>query len=169
MPLPAPGWPTEAVAAASRLFSPVTVGPTALSSRTWVPAMVTWRAGPQGQVTDDLVAWYAALAQGRPGALVVEAAGVGDVPSGPLLRIHEDGCIPGLRRVTEAVKRASEGQTRVFVQLIDFENPAPTRLPNGSLNSSGRPSRRKWRVWKRVWKRVWTNRSGQRRISRSAS
>ena len=32
--------PTAAEAAASRLFSPVAVGPLALEQRTWVPAMV---------------------------------------------------------------------------------------------------------------------------------
>ena len=82
--------------------------------------MVPWRATNEGFVTDDVVAWYERFARGRPGALVVEATGIRDIPSGPLLRIGHDRFLPGLRRLTEAVRSASRGRTRLFVQLIDF-------------------------------------------------
>jgi hypothetical protein len=36
--------------------------------------------------------------------LVVEATGVRDIPSGPLLRIGDDRFIPGLRKLVEAVR-----------------------------------------------------------------
>ena len=58
--------------------------------------------------------------RGRPGAIVVEATGIRDVPSGPLLRIGHDRFLPGLRRLVETVRRASEGRTRLLIQLIDF-------------------------------------------------
>jgi dimethylglycine catabolism A len=112
--------PTAAEAAGSRLFSPVDVGPVTLPQRTWVPAMVPWRATEDGYVTDDVIAWYARFAQGMPGAIVVEATGIRDVPSGPLLRIGHDRFVPGLNRLVEAVRQASEGRTRLFIQLIDF-------------------------------------------------
>ena len=112
--------PTAAEAAASRLFSPIDIGPVRLEQRTWVPAMVPWRATDDGFVTDDVVAWYERFARGRPGAIVVEATGIRDVPSGPLLRIGHDRFLPGLRRLVEAVRRASGGRTRLFIQLIDF-------------------------------------------------
>ena len=112
--------PTSAEAQASRLFSPVAVGPIALEQRTWVPAMVPWRATEDGFVTDAVVEWYARFAKGRPGAIVVEATGIRDIPSGPLMRIGDDRFIPGLTRLVEAVREASEGQSRVFIQLIDF-------------------------------------------------
>ncbi len=112
--------PTSAEAQASRLFSPVAVGPVALEQRTWVPAMVPWRATEDGFVTDAVVEWYARFAKGRPGAIVVEATGIRDIPSGPLMRIGDDRFIPGLTRLVEAVREASEGQSRVFIQLIDF-------------------------------------------------
>jgi dimethylglycine catabolism A len=112
--------PTAAEAAGSRLFSAVDVGPVTLPQRTWVPAMVPWRATEDGYVTDDVIAWYARFAQGRPGAIVVEATGIRDVPSGPLLRIGHDRFVPGLNRLVEAVRQASEGRTRLFIQLIDF-------------------------------------------------
>lgn len=118
---PDPGvWPSTAEAAQSRLFSPVGIGPVTLSSRTWVPAMVPWRATEDGFVNDDVVAWYARFARGKPGAIVLEATGIRDVPSGPLLRIGDDRFVPGLTRLVEAVREASGGQTRLLIQLIDF-------------------------------------------------
>ncbi len=112
--------PTREDAEASRLFSPLRHGPLQLTSRTWVPAMVPWRADANGHVTDAVVDWYARLAEGQPGAIVIEATGIRDVPSGPLLRIGHDRYVDGLRRVTEAIHRHSAGRTRAFVQLIDF-------------------------------------------------
>jgi len=115
-----PGWPTAEEAVGSRLFSPVEVGATRLARRTWVPAMVPWRATDDGFVTDELLAWYERFARGKPGALVVEATGIRDVPSGPLLRVGDDRFVPGLARLVETVRRASDGQTRVFLQILDF-------------------------------------------------
>ena len=82
--------------------------------------MVPWRATADGMVTDEVLAWYERFAVGRPGAIVVEATGVRDIPSGPLLRIGDDRFIPGLRDLVRTVKRASNGDTRLFIQLIDF-------------------------------------------------
>ncbi len=107
------------------------VGSLTLESRTWVPAMVPWRAEADGIVTDAIVEWYGRFARGLPGAIVVEATGIRDVPSGPLLRIGNPRFLPGLRRVVEAVQRASDGKTRLFIQLIDFlairRRPDPRR------------------------------------------
>ena len=44
--------PTRDEADASRLFSPIAVGPIRLHQRSWVPAMVPWRATEEGYVTD---------------------------------------------------------------------------------------------------------------------
>src|SRR5271155_4378784 len=112
--------PTIEEAARSRLFSPLAVGNMSLRQRTWVPAMVPWRATDDGFVTDDVIDWYARFAAGRPGAIVVEATGIREVPSGPLLRIGHDRFVPGLRRLTAAVHEASGGRTKLFIQLIDF-------------------------------------------------
>ena len=103
-----------------------------MSSRTWVPAMVPWRATEDGFVTDANIEWYARFARGRPGAIVVEATGIRDIPSGPLLRIGDDRFLPGLRKLVEAVREASEGETRLFIQIIDFlairRRPEPERF-----------------------------------------
>ena len=113
-------WPSADEAAASRLFSPVAVGPIRLASRTWVPAMVPWRATEDGEVTPEALAWYERFARGRPGAIVVEATGIREVPSGPLLRIGHDRFIPGLAELVRRVRVASGGETRLLIQLIDF-------------------------------------------------
>ncbi len=104
----------------SRLFSPISIGALRLASRTWVPAMVPWRASDHGYVTDDVLDWYQRFALGQPAAIVIEATGIRDVPSGPLLRIGDDRFLPGLRRLVETVRRASAGQTRLLIQIIDF-------------------------------------------------
>jgi dimethylglycine catabolism A len=112
--------PSAAEASASRLFSPIDIGPVSLAQRTWVPAMVPWRATEEGYVTEGVIDWYERFARGMPGAIVVEATGIRDVPSGPLLRIGHDRFLPGLARLVETVRRASEGRTRLLIQLIDF-------------------------------------------------
>lgn len=118
--LPVDRWPTAEEARASRLYSPVRVGPLALAERTWVPAMVPWRATDDGFVTPEVIAWYERFAKGEPGAIVVEATGIRDVASGPLLRIGNDRYIPGLKTLVEAVRKASGGRTKLFIQVIDF-------------------------------------------------
>jgi 2,4-dienoyl-CoA reductase-like NADH-dependent reductase (Old Yellow Enzyme family) len=64
--------------------------------------------------------------------LVVEATGIRDVPSGPLLRIGHDRFLDGLRRMVDVVHERSGGRTRFFIQLIDF------------LKIHRRPERRKF-------------------------
>jgi len=118
--LPEARWPSEAEAAASRLFSPVRIGRLTARQRTWVPAMVPWRATEDGQVTDAVIDWYRRFAEGRPGVIVVEATGIRDIPSGPLLRIGHDRFVPGLARLVDAVRAASGGETLLFIQCIDF-------------------------------------------------
>ncbi|MEK9947233.1 MAG: NADH:flavin oxidoreductase, partial [Alphaproteobacteria bacterium] len=113
-------WPSAKEAAASKLFSPVRFGPVEARHRTWVPAMVPWRATDAGFVTPEVLDWYGRFARGKPGVLVVEATGVREVPSGPLLRINDDRFLPGLKDLVHTVREASEGDTKLFIQIIDF-------------------------------------------------
>lgn len=113
-------WPDRSEAGASLLFSPLRVGPMSLEQRTWVPAMVPWRSNEAGEVTEDVLQWYERFARGKPGVIVVEATGIRDVPSGPLLRIGDDRYIPGLTKLADTVRKASGGKTRLLIQLIDF-------------------------------------------------
>jgi 2,4-dienoyl-CoA reductase-like NADH-dependent reductase (Old Yellow Enzyme family) len=113
-------WPSAQQAAQSLLFQPIRIGGLTSKSRTWVPAMVPWRATEDGLVTAQNLSWYRRFAEGKPGVLVVEATGIRDIPSGPLLRIGDDRFIPGLRNLVEVVKDASDGETLLFIQIIDF-------------------------------------------------
>ncbi len=130
-PIPPARWPTVEEGAQSLLFQPIKISSLTLPSRTWVPAMVPWRATEDGFVTQDNLDWYRRFAEGRPAALVVEATGVRDIPSGPLLRIGHDRFLPGLKQLVETVRAASNGQTRLFIQIIDFlavkRRPDPTK------------------------------------------
>jgi 2,4-dienoyl-CoA reductase-like NADH-dependent reductase (Old Yellow Enzyme family) len=119
-PIPPTTWPTAQETEASLLYQPVKIGPIRATSRTWVPAMVPWRATGDGFVTQENLDWYRRFAEGRPGVLVVEATGVRDIPSGPLLRIGHDRFLPGLRKLVETVRAASSGETKLFIQIIDF-------------------------------------------------
>ncbi len=94
--LPVTSWPTRGRGAGARWFQPVTLGPVMAATRTWVPAMVPWRSNEAGEVTADVIAWYERFARGRPGVLVVEATGIRDVPSGPLLRAGDERFVEGL-------------------------------------------------------------------------
>ncbi len=119
-PYPEPGWPTREQARDSLLFSPIRVGSFSSRTRTWVPAMVPWRATTDGLMTTELLDWYGRFAEGRPGVLVVEATGIRDVPSGPLQRIGHDRFLPGLRELVDVVRTRSQGRTRLLIQIIDF-------------------------------------------------
>jgi len=128
--LPLARWPSREEAQRSLLYSPIPIGRRLVAEqRTWVPAMVPWRATGDGFVTPEVLDWYARFARGQPGVLVVEATGIRDVRSGPLLRIGDDRFIPGLRALVDAVREESQGHTRLFIQVIDFltvrRRPAP--------------------------------------------
>lgn len=113
--------PSADEARRSRLFSPLTLqSGLTLRARTWVPAMVPWRATEEGMVTQDVLDWYGRFADGEPGAIVVEATGIRDVPSGPLLRIGHDRFLPGLSELARTVRERSRGRTRLLIQIIDF-------------------------------------------------
>ena len=118
--IPKADWPSAIEASQSLLYSPIEIGRLTSASRTWVPAMVPWRATEDGFVTKENLDWYRRFAKGKPGVLVVEATGVRDIPSGPLLRIGDDRFIPGLRQLVDVVQEASEGETLLFIQIIDF-------------------------------------------------
>lgn len=137
--LPLAAIPSPAEAEASALFSPIRLpSGLELATRTWVPAMVPWRATEDGFVTEHVLDWYARFAQGKPGAIVVEATGIRDVPSGPLLRIGHDRFVPGLADLVRVVREASGGATKLMIQIIDFlrvrRRPDPRKFFQGFLS-----------------------------------
>ncbi len=100
------------------LFQPMRVGAMTVPNRIWLPAMVTWLADESGQVTPEVVDRYVRYAKGGVGTIILEAMGVRDVASGPLLRIGHDRFVPGLRDLAERIHATAD--VRVLPQIIDF-------------------------------------------------
>ena len=107
-------WPSASEAQASRLYSSLETKRLSLQSRTQVPAMVPWRSNEAGEVTADVIDWYRRFARGKPGAIVLEATGIRDIPSGPLLRISNDRYIPALKSLVDIVRKESWWKDKDF-------------------------------------------------------
>lgn len=122
------------------LFDPIPLGPRSAPNRIWLPAMVTWRGTPDGLVTDDLRHLYRRYAEGGAGVLILEAMGVRDVASGPLLRISHDRYLPGLSALA-ADLRAAAPDALILPQIIDFlkiSTRRPTRAFLEGMVARGR-------------------------------
>ena len=126
--------PAHAPANDSLLFSPIEIKSLRLENRVWIPAMVTWLS-PDGSVTEDIHQRYLRFAKGEPGMIVLEATGVHEVQSGPLLRISNDSYIPGLKGLVQRMHDVSP--SKVAIQIIHFLKIA-TRNPNQYLRRIGR-------------------------------
>jgi 2,4-dienoyl-CoA reductase-like NADH-dependent reductase (Old Yellow Enzyme family) len=102
------------------LFQPLPLGRKGrtLPNRIWLPAMVTWRGTEDGFVTDSVREIYLRYAEGGAGAIVLEATGVRDVASGPLLRLSHDRFVPGLRALRDDMRARTDAL--VLPQIIDF-------------------------------------------------
>ena len=88
------------------LFSPLTIKNLTLKNRIVLPPMANNMADDSGAVTDAHVAHYVRRAKAGVGMVIVEHAYIrrdGRV-NARQLGIHDDGLIPGLRRLAEAVK-----------------------------------------------------------------
>ncbi|HEY5907246.1 MAG TPA: NADH:flavin oxidoreductase, partial [Vicinamibacteria bacterium] len=92
--------------------------------------MVTWRGTEDGFVTKAVREIYLRYARGGAGMIVLEATGVREVASGPLLRLSHDRFVPGLRELVGEMKAAAP-RALVVPQIIDFLKIArrqPTRV-----------------------------------------
>ena len=118
-------WPSADEARGAALFSSIRIGPIELRHRTWVPAMVPWRATEEGFVTREVLDWYERFARGQPGAIVGEATGIRDYPKRAApsdrtrslcARIARAEGVSALRRST-AGSKASSLRIRSTVRL----------------------------------------------------
>ncbi len=106
----------------ARLFQPLPIGRGGreLPNRIWLPAMVTWRSTDDGVVTDAVRDIYVRYAQGGAGMIVLEAMGIRDIASGPLLRLSDDRYVPGLKHLVDELRRAAAFPSLFVPQIIDF-------------------------------------------------
>ena len=96
------------------LFSPIHINRMTLKNRIVMTAMHLGYT-PQGEVTDQLVAFYAERARGGVGLIIVGGCPI-DEYGGMLgmISLNHDRFIPGLQRLTSAVK---EGGAEIAAQL----------------------------------------------------
>ena len=100
------------------LFQPFEIRGVRLANRIVLPAMVTRLSGEDGMVNEAIRVRYLRYAQGEPGLMVLEAMGIHDAKSGPLLRASHERFVPGLRDLVKEVHATSP--TRVAAQIIHF-------------------------------------------------
>jgi 2,4-dienoyl-CoA reductase-like NADH-dependent reductase (Old Yellow Enzyme family) len=100
------------------LFAPLRVGNVTLPNRIVLPAMVTRLSGEDGHVNADIEDRYVRFAKGEPGLIVIEAMGISQAKSGPLLRIGSDEFLPGLQRLAQRLHDTA--QVVVVPQIIHF-------------------------------------------------
>lgn len=89
------------------LFSPITIGTMELKNRVIFPAMGTKFSGKTREVTQKLVDYHVARAEGGCGLNLVEVASVHKLssPRG-FLAISEDKYVPGFKKLTDAIHEA---------------------------------------------------------------
>jgi len=104
------------VAAYEALFSPASIGTLDLPNRIVMAPMGTNYADEQHHVTERLIAYHVARAEGGVGLQIVEHAAVHPLglTGALMLAIYDDAMIPGLRRLTDAVHEAGG---RIALQL----------------------------------------------------
>ena len=120
------------------LFSPLTLGPITIQNRIVSSAHDTVMT-ENGEVTDQLVAYHAARAEGGVGLIVVQAAGIHETAryTSHVLMASDDACIPGYTRIAMAVHPFG---TKLFGQLFHPGREVMDRLPDGSAQSPVAPS-----------------------------
>jgi 2,4-dienoyl-CoA reductase-like NADH-dependent reductase (Old Yellow Enzyme family) len=127
--------------ARSLVFTPFPIGTGGLSlpNRIWLPAMVTWRGTEDGFVTEAVREIYLRYARGGAGMIVLEATGIRDVASGPLLRLSHDRYVPGLAALVAKMK--AETRSLVVPQIIDFLKIARRKATRDYLEDAVRRGR----------------------------
>ncbi|MBI4595242.1 MAG: FAD-dependent oxidoreductase [Candidatus Tectomicrobia bacterium] len=120
----------------SILFSPIKIGTLELKNRIVMPPMGTAYEAPGGEVSQRLIEYYARRAEGGAAMIVVEIAAIDDygVSFSDELRICDDRYIPGLSRLSQAIK---EKGARAAIQL---HHPGRQSVPKITGNQPVAPS-----------------------------
>ena len=123
------------------LFSPIQINTMVLKNRIVMTAMHLGYT-PGGQVTDRLVEFYALRAKGGVGLIIVGGctidpwAGMAD-----MISIKDDSFLPGLERLTRAVKA---GGAKIGAQLYQAGRYAHSSMIGGKKPFSASPVRSKF-------------------------
>ncbi len=89
------------------LFSPIEIGPMAIKNRLMMSAMsINFGVDERCHVTDQLIEYFVCRAKGQVGMMLVGGGSVhpGGQELPDLPQVYDDSCIPGLKRMTDAVR-----------------------------------------------------------------
>lgn len=113
------------------VFKEGKIGSLTLKNRIIMPPMGTNLAGSEGEVTDQLVAYYEERAKGGTGLLILEFTCI-DYEYGKgfirQLRLDDDRFIPGINRLANAIHKYG---AKVFVQIHHAGRQSNSALING--------------------------------------
>ena len=96
------------------LFSPINVGPLELKNRVVLAPTDVGLHGPNGEVTERYIDFLVERAKGQTGLLITEFTSVWPEKRVITTSVWDDKFIPGLARMSEAVKNAG---SRIFMQI----------------------------------------------------
>jgi len=100
----------------SSLYEPGNIGTLEIKNKLIMAAIGVLLAEPEGGVTDKMIAFYRARAEGGVGLVTTSFASISPDATFPLtLGIYDDRYIPGFRRLADAVHEAG---AKVCVQLM---------------------------------------------------
>lgn len=87
-----------------KLFEPGRIGRMDLKNRVIFPPLATHMASDEGEVTDQLIDYYAARARGGAGLIVIEGSFPSTVGHPRRIALDSEARIPGLHRLAEAIR-----------------------------------------------------------------
>lgn len=86
------------------LFTPGRIGTMEIKNRIIMPAMGTGMHGPEGEVTQQAIEYYATRARGGTGMVTVEIAAIHPTTKGMSLSLYDDKFIPGMMKLADAIR-----------------------------------------------------------------
>jgi len=119
------------------IFSPINIGNLELKNRLAFAPMDTHFGTPDGYISPKQIDYYAARAKGGVGFITVEVNFVSDrakiwqAEEGGVLDIGDDSHVPGLSRLCEAMKEASEDvKCSVQISHVGKYGPGVRQVPS---------------------------------------
>jgi 2,4-dienoyl-CoA reductase-like NADH-dependent reductase (Old Yellow Enzyme family)/thioredoxin reductase len=113
------------------IFKEGKIGNLTLKNRMVMPPMGTNLAGPEGEVSDQLLAYYEERAKGGTGLMIIEFTCI-DYEYGKgfirQLRLDDDTFIPGIRRLANTIQQYG---AKAFVQIHHAGRQSNSSLING--------------------------------------
>ena len=114
------------------VFNECNIGPITLPNRVVFPAWVLNYADTDGSVSKKLIKFYTDLASGGCGLIFTGAAAVtGEgVPFTGVMHVHDDNCIPGLKKLFTAIKQAG---SVAGIQIVHYGRQSSTSASGDTL------------------------------------